>query len=183
MRSSNGWSPSQWAREFTWKGLAWTRATCSGFGTHAKGGLLDEEDAQYPCVDEATQPIAPAETANKRRKDEAEEYNHLDVVLVLKLDDFVLVQIRDVRSSDPLGTLLQKHPTDVRVEEALSDTVRILVGVGIAVAVLHQQEAVGVQGPETSYCARWSRAHHLIDPWTAPAPAAASKTRRGIVAE
>jgi len=54
-------------------------------------------------------------------------------VLVLPDNDRVIVQIRDVGSSDTLGVLLHYHPADVGVEETLADTVGILLG-----TVIHQ---------------------------------------------
>jgi hypothetical protein len=49
-------------------------------------------------------------------------------VLVLPDNDGVVIQIRDVGSSDTLGVLLHHHPADVGVEETLADTVWILLG-------------------------------------------------------
>jgi hypothetical protein len=52
---------------------------------------------------------------------------------VLPDDDRVLVEVRDVSASDPLGILLHDHPTEVGVEQSLADGVGVLVGVGVSV--------------------------------------------------
>lgn len=54
-----------------------------GKRVHAKGGLLNEEDAEDTAVYEATEPITPAETADERGEDETHEEDHFKVVTVL----------------------------------------------------------------------------------------------------
>ena len=51
-----------------------------GKGVDTEGGLLDEEDAEDTSVDEASEPVTPAETCNKSREDETHEENNLEVV-------------------------------------------------------------------------------------------------------
>lgn len=48
-------------------------------------------------------------------------------------NDGVLVEIRDVCPANPLRVLSHDHPADVRVEQALTNTVRVLRGVCVAV--------------------------------------------------
>lgn len=52
---------------------------------------------------------------------------------VLPYDNRVVVQVRDVGSANSLRVLLHDHPADVRVEQALSDGVGVLLGVGVTV--------------------------------------------------
>jgi hypothetical protein len=48
-------------------------------------------------------------------------------------DDRVIIQIGDIGAANSLRVLLHDHPSDVRVEEALSNRVWILVGIGVSV--------------------------------------------------
>ena len=98
----------------------------------AEGGLLHEEDAQDAGVDEATEPVVPADTSNDAGEDQAHEEDDFEVVLVLPDDDRVVIEIGDVGAANSLGVLLHQHPAEVGVEQALADAVRVLVGVGIA---------------------------------------------------
>merc|ERR1711881_103794 len=115
LRSSNGWSPSQCAREFTQKVACWTKK------------------AEDPGVDEAAHPVTPAETADQAWEDQAHEEDDLEVVLVLPDDNGIVVQVRDVGTANSLRVLLHDHPPEVRVEQTLPDAVWVLVGVGVAV--------------------------------------------------
>jgi len=95
--------------------------------------LLDEEDTEDTSVDESTLPITPAEAADKHREDKTHDGNAKEIVLVLPSDDSILVEVRDVGTANALGVLLHEHPAEVRVEEALADTVGVLFGVGVTV--------------------------------------------------
>ena len=48
-------------------------------------------------------------------------------------NDGVLVEIGDVGAAGALGVLLEDHPSEMGVEEALVDGVGVLLGVGVAV--------------------------------------------------
>lgn len=102
-------------------------------GVDTEGGLLDEEDAENTSVDEAAEPVTPAETGNDGGEDETHEDDGLQVVAVLPDHHGVVVEVRDVGSADTLGVLLHEHPTEVRVEETLADGIGVLVGVGVSV--------------------------------------------------
>merc|ERR1712227_600766 len=88
-----------------------------GKGVDTEGGLLDKEDTEDTGVDEPTEVVTPADTGNEGREDEAHEENDLEVVLVLPDNDRVVVEIRDVGTTNSLGVLLHEHPAEVRVEE------------------------------------------------------------------
>jgi hypothetical protein len=62
-------------------------------GVDAERRLLDEEDSKNTSVDEATEPVTPAETSHKAREDQAHEKNYLEVVSVLPDDNGVIVEI------------------------------------------------------------------------------------------
>lgn len=113
--------------------IEWLVAEPVGEGVDAEGGLLDEEDAEDTSVDEAAEPVTPAETRDEAREDEAHEEDALEVVAVLPDHDGVVVQVGDVGTADTLGVLLHDHPSEVGVEQALSDGVGVLVGIGVAV--------------------------------------------------
>ena len=104
-----------------------------GKGVDAEGGLLNEEDAEDATVDEATEPVAPAETADEGGEDEAHEEDNFEVVTVLPDHHRILIEIGDVGAANPLGILLHQHPPKVGVEEAFADGIWILVGIGISV--------------------------------------------------
>ena len=102
-------------------------------GVDAKGSLLDEEDAQNAAIDEATEPIAPSKATYERGKDETHEEHDFQVVSVLPDNDGVFIEIRDVGAANAFRVLFHEHPAKVRVQQALTDRVWVLVGVGIAV--------------------------------------------------
>lgn len=99
----------------------------------AEGGLLNDEDAENTGVNESTVPITPTKTSNHGGKQEAHEHNNVEVVLVLPNDNGVLVEIRNVGTSDTLGVLLHDHPAEMRVQKSLANGIGILVGVGVSV--------------------------------------------------
>lgn len=99
----------------------------------AKGSLLDEANTEHAGVDQAAPPVAPAESADDSGQDVGHDQDRRAVVAVLPDAKRVLVEIGDVRAADALGVLLHKHPTNVRVPEALLHGVGVLVGVGVAV--------------------------------------------------
>lgn len=103
-----------------------------GQAVDTESSLLDEEDSENTAVDEATEEVAPAETADEHREDQGHENDRLDVVTVLPDDDGILVEVGDISAADAAGVLLHDHPADVAVKEALADGIGILLGVGIA---------------------------------------------------
>jgi hypothetical protein len=52
---------------------------------------------------------------------------------VLPDNDSVVIQVGDVGAADAAGVLLHDHPSDVAVEQALADRVRVLLGIGVTV--------------------------------------------------
>jgi len=99
----------------------------------AKGGLLDEKDAQDTGVDEAAEPIAPTETADGHGEEKAHGEDALEEVAVLPDDDGILIEVGDVGAAHLLGVLLEDHPTYVGVQETLADRVRVLFRVRVPV--------------------------------------------------
>ena len=97
-----------------------------------EGGLLNEEDSKNPSVDKSTEPITPSQTGNETRKDQSHDDDGFDIIPMLPHDDGVFVQIRNIRTTDPLWILFHDHPTKVRIQETLSNRIRILVGIGIS---------------------------------------------------
>lgn len=55
------------------------------------------------------------------------------VVHMLPNDNGVLVEVRDVRPAEALRVLLHDEPADVRIDEALPDRIRVLVGIRVPV--------------------------------------------------
>lgn len=98
-----------------------------------ESSLLDDEDAENGGIDEATPPVAPAEAGHQSREDQSHEKNDLDEVGVLEDDNRILVEIGDIGTAGTLGVLLDDHPANVAVEQALSDGVGVLLSVGISV--------------------------------------------------
>jgi len=116
----------------------------------AEGGLLDEEagfcqnemvkhgriphsHSQDTTVDETTQEITPAETADKGGHNQSHGHHGLEIVAVLPDDNGIIVQVGNVGAANAAGVLLHDHPADVAVEQALADGVGILLGIGVAV--------------------------------------------------
>ena len=99
----------------------------------AEGCLLYKENPEDPGVDKSTDPITPAQSSNERREDETHEDHNNKIVLVLPDNNGILVQVRNIGTSNTLRILLKNHPSQMRVEQSLADTVRILVGIGVTV--------------------------------------------------
>jgi len=95
--------------------------------------LLDNKDSENSGVDESSPPISPSESGNQHGENHTHEDNALDVVSVLPDNDGVVVEIRDIGTADSLWVLLQKHPSEVRVNEPLANRVWVLVGIGVTV--------------------------------------------------
>jgi len=99
----------------------------------AESGLLDEEDSEDTGIDEATSPVVPAKTADQRGNNQSHGEDALDVVLVLEDNNGIVVEIGDVGTADSPGVLLHNHPSDVAVEETLTNGIGVLLGVGVTV--------------------------------------------------
>jgi hypothetical protein len=99
----------------------------------AESSLLNEADAENASIDETTKPVVEHETTEASREDKTHEDDTLQVVLVLPNDDGILVQISDISTASTLRILLEHHPSQVRVQEALANGVGILLSVGVTV--------------------------------------------------
>lgn len=93
--------------------------------------MLDEEDSKNSGIDETAPPITPSETCTDGWQDQTHEKDDLEVILVLPDDDGVLVEIGDVGASNTLWVLLHKHPSEVGIDQALSNGIGIFFGVGV----------------------------------------------------
>ena len=98
----------------------------------AESGLLDEENAEDAGVNETAKPVIPTEAADSRGEDKRHSDNGLQIVLVLPDYNGILVQICDIGAAHLLGVLLENHPANVRVEEALANRVGVLLGVRVS---------------------------------------------------
>ncbi len=113
--------------------VEWLVTEPVGQGVDTEGGLLDEEDSENASVDETTHPVSPSKTSDEAREDHSHKDNGLDVVAMLPNNDRVIVQVRDIGTTNALWVLLHDHPSDVGVEKTFSNGVWILVGVGVSV--------------------------------------------------
>ena len=102
-------------------------------GIDAEGSLLNDEDPEDACVDEATQPVIPANTSDHGRENEAHEKDNLQVVAVLPDNNGIVIQVGDVGTADSLWVLLHDHPANMRVEQTFADGVWVLLGIGVSV--------------------------------------------------
>jgi len=102
-------------------------------GVDAECSLLNDEDPEDACVDEATQPVIPTNTSDHGRENEAHEKDNFQVVAVLPDNNGVVIQVGDVGTADSLWILLHDHPAHVRVEKTLANAVGILSCIGVAV--------------------------------------------------
>lgn len=84
-----------------------------GKGVHAEGGLLDEEYTEDASIDEATEPVIPAETCHECWKNETHEQYHNEVMFMLPDDNHVIVEIGDIGATDSFWVLLYEHPPKV----------------------------------------------------------------------
>ena len=93
--------------------IEWLITEPVGQGVDAEGGLLNEEDSEDSSVDESTHPVTPSKAGNKAWEDHTHEDNGLDVVAMLPDNDGVIVQVRNIGTTDTLWVLLHDHPSDV----------------------------------------------------------------------
>jgi hypothetical protein len=98
----------------------------------AESGLLNKEDPEEARVDKASEPVAPPEPGNHSWEDKSHGQNGRNIVLVLEDHDGVLVKIGDVGAAESLGVLFHHHPSNVRVQETLTNGIRVLFGVSVA---------------------------------------------------
>ena len=140
--------------------VKWLVAKVVSNAVYAERGLLHEEDTEDATVHKATAEIVPDETAEDGGEDETGEDDEGKVVLVLPDDHWILVEIGDVCTTNPLGVLLHDHPAEVRVEETFTDRVGVLVGVGVAMmgAVITSPPAdTALDSRGTSECKEYSQ--------------------------
>jgi hypothetical protein len=65
--------------------------------------LLDKKDTKNASIDKSADPVVPEDARHGGREDETHHQCYFDVVAVLPDNDSILIQIRDVSSTDPLG--------------------------------------------------------------------------------
>lgn len=107
----------------------------------AECGLLDEKDAKDAGIDESAKVVSPSQTCDKGREDKTHEQNDLEVVSMLPHDHKVLVEVRNICSTDSLGVLLHDHPPKVRIQESLTHGVWVFVCVRVPMLCANQQAA------------------------------------------
>ncbi|KAI0564762.1 stearoyl-CoA desaturase Delta-9 fatty acid desaturase [Gracilaria domingensis] len=112
-----------------------------GVGLHAKRvrqavdaerGLVHKEHAPKAGVHQRAPKIVPAQGSHRQRKNEPKQQRNGQVVAVLEHDAAMGVEVADVDAPRPSRVLLEHHPANVRVPEALVHGVRILVGIDVA---------------------------------------------------
>lgn len=118
---------------------------------HTESGLLNEEDTEDAGIDKAAEIIVPSEASNKTGKDQAHECNNFEVVTMLPNHDWIFIEIGDISSSDTLWVLIHEHPAEMRVEQSLSDAVRILVGISVTMM------SAMVSGPYEGQSHNWHK--------------------------
>jgi len=107
----------------------------------AKGGVVHKAETQDASIEEAACPVAPSITGHKGGEEEAHNHKHQEVVAVLPHDHFVTVQVGDVGAAKALWVLLENHPAQVCVHEALVD------GVGVLLSICESVVGAMVAGP------------------------------------
>jgi hypothetical protein len=62
--------------------------------------LLNKEESQDTGVDNATEPVTPEETGNGSWEDDTHDKRNTDIIAVLPDDNWVLVEIRNVGTTN-----------------------------------------------------------------------------------
>lgn len=101
-------------------------------GVDAESGLLHKEYTENSTVDEAAEPVTPAETTSKHGQEKPHKHDDLEVVAVLPDDNWIFIEVGDIGTTDTLRVLFHQHPADVGVEETFTNGVWVVVGVGVA---------------------------------------------------
>mmetsp|Transcript_31427 Transcript_31427/g.78885 ORF Transcript_31427/g.78885 Transcript_31427/m.78885 type:complete len:533 (-) Transcript_31427:397-1995(-) len=101
-------------------------------GVHTEGSVVYKVEANDTRPEKATSVITPEIPSNHRRNHQTPENGHGQVELVLEGHHAIIVQVIDVGTAKLLVILAQQHPAHVRVEEATTSVVRILVSIGVA---------------------------------------------------
>mmetsp|Transcript_26683 Transcript_26683/g.45979 ORF Transcript_26683/g.45979 Transcript_26683/m.45979 type:complete len:418 (+) Transcript_26683:623-1876(+) len=102
-------------------------------GVDEEGGVVHEDQAGHTGNEVAAPIVAPTEAGNQHREDERHEGSEPVIVAVLPADHRVGVQVGNVGFADLGRVLLEEHPAQVGVEEALLGIVRVPLGIGIPV--------------------------------------------------
>jgi hypothetical protein len=76
-------------------------------------GLLNKEVAENAGIDETTDPIVPEEACNSSWEKNSHDEGDPDIVAVLPDDNWILIEIRNVGSSNAFGVFCKqsKHGT------------------------------------------------------------------------
>ena len=97
-----------------------------------EGGLLYSEGSYDAGIDESAPPITP-KTSDTARQDEPHNEGNFCVMIVLPDDNRIPVQIRDINAAEAFGILSEDQPSDVSVKKTLTNRIRILIGICVAV--------------------------------------------------
>lgn len=93
--------------------------------------MVDEEEASGAGEEESAAEVAPAESSDDGREDEAHAEDEREIVAVLPLDDRVVVEVGNVGDTGTTARL-DDHPAKVSPPEALLRRIRVEVCVGVA---------------------------------------------------
>ncbi len=98
----------------------------------AEGRVMNEAKTHCSRVDVTSHIVTPQETRNDSGQGEAHPDDKRKVPAMLPLDDGVLAEVADVRSTG-LAPWLDNHPPDVRPDETVVRAVRVEVSISVAV--------------------------------------------------
>ena len=132
--SSNGDSPSQWAREFTQNVDCRAGPTVSVVHPPAKEAthMMNETQPQHTRIHVPALGITPPNPRNKSGHDERHQQDEPQVIPVLPPNNGVLVEITNI--GDPrFSAGLDDHPADMGPEEAAVCVVGVEFGIGVSV--------------------------------------------------
>jgi hypothetical protein len=111
------------------KGLV-TEIVCKRVDTEC--GVVNKDESANSGVEESTSPIPPKQTSNGSRDKETHDEDDKSVVLVLRADERVRVEIGNVCAANTFGILLENHPAEMSVHQSFANRVGILLGIGIS---------------------------------------------------
>jgi len=93
---------------------------------------MNKNESSNASEEVAALPVTPEQTRNDSGDTEAEDQEQGNIPAVLPPYNLILAQITNVRGAG-FTTGFEKHPTEMRVPEALVSVVWVQVGVGVTV--------------------------------------------------
>lgn len=101
--------------------IVWLIAEVVSDAVDTERAVMHDHRFQQPSVHIATDPVTPQHTAHESREEEGESRSEVQVVLMLKANQRVSVQITDVAFLAVSGVRLHKHPAEVSVPTTHTD--------------------------------------------------------------